>query len=105
MRVSQKCFCRSELQGPFDIQVVEGKAVSVKHVKFDQVFSLQLVGDEIPTLNSILASIERARVQGAYQKDITWLKKPFVPKHVYIDFYKHVKDEEIDITIEHFESL
>jgi len=105
MRVSQKCFCQSELLGPFDITVVKNEAVSVKHTILDKVFPLRLIGDEIPSLKSILASIERANTRGAYQQNITWITEPLIPKRVYIDYYKNRIDDEIDITIEYFKGL
>lgn len=105
MRVSQKCFCQSELLGPFDIKVIKDKAVSVRHTLLDKTFPLRLVGDEIPSLKSMLASIERAKTRGAYQQNITWIAEPFVPKRIYIDLYKDRVDDEIDITIEDFKAL
>ncbi len=105
MRVSQKCYCLVELQGPFDVKVIDNKAVSIVHVELKRHLPLKLLGDDIPSLESMLAVIEKARVQGAHKKDIEWIKKPFVPKHIYIDYVENIKDEEVDITVENFELL
>lgn len=105
MRIRQSCFCPQELLGPFDIEVRNGKAISIIRVSDQQPVPLEYYGNQIPSLELALNYIAEASSKKVYRQEISWWHKPYVPKLVKIDYSQYIADEEVHIEIENFKLM
>lgn len=102
MRVSQRCFCPQKLLGPFDITVIDGVTSTALRVSDGAPVPLKWVGNDIPDLAYILRQIRQAQSQQAHLLEVKWLRHPYVPEYVHIDFSTLMADDEVTYVIERF---
>jgi hypothetical protein len=93
------CFCAFRDQMPLNIEVKDGKVVSMLDNKGQPVEQFADLFDTYNTIEKLFGKLDEALNGGADKTTVTYNAEKGYPESIYIDYIEQAADDEINFTV------